>query len=184
MLKGGLTGSSFSWTPSASLSAGLYALEIVDSTGPNYSVQFPISGSTSTTSVLSRTSVVTQLITPSPLATLSTLEFSSSSTSPTPTSSSDETEASAPTTLSTARASQTLAPTETESDTFEETTLRRTTSKYSPKTSEIILTPQVLDLNSPGQAAALHPVQARLIRLILQQKATKSLLPQFPQFPV
>ncbi|KAL3419958.1 hypothetical protein PVAG01_08457 [Phlyctema vagabunda] len=40
----GLSGTSFTWTPSASLTDGPYALEIEDSTGPNYSVQFPISG--------------------------------------------------------------------------------------------------------------------------------------------
>ncbi|KAI1001457.1 hypothetical protein K3495_g6742 [Podosphaera aphanis] len=42
----GQTGTSFSWTPSASLPEDQYAIEITDSSAPNYSVQFPITGGT------------------------------------------------------------------------------------------------------------------------------------------
>ncbi|RDL32672.1 uncharacterized protein BP5553_09128 [Venustampulla echinocandica] len=47
----GLIGSSFSWTPAGSFPEGPYAFEIIDSTGPNYSVQFEISDSSDFTDV-------------------------------------------------------------------------------------------------------------------------------------
>ncbi|RKF62114.1 putative extracellular matrix protein [Erysiphe neolycopersici] len=46
----GQTGTSYKWTPDSNLPSGVYAFEIQDSNGPNYSVQFPISGSTSSSS--------------------------------------------------------------------------------------------------------------------------------------
>lgn len=39
----GQTGNSYTWTPDASLPTDHYAIEIQDASGPNYSVQFPIS---------------------------------------------------------------------------------------------------------------------------------------------
>lgn len=46
----GQTGTSYVWTPDSATPSGTYALEIQDTNGPNYSVQFPISGTTSPSS--------------------------------------------------------------------------------------------------------------------------------------
>ncbi|POS87320.1 hypothetical protein EPUL_001683, partial [Erysiphe pulchra] len=43
----GQTGTSYVWTPDSATPSGTYAFEVQDSNGVNYSVQFPISGSTS-----------------------------------------------------------------------------------------------------------------------------------------
>ncbi|KUJ11202.1 uncharacterized protein LY89DRAFT_700450 [Mollisia scopiformis] len=52
----GLTGTSYSWTPEATLPSGSYAFEIDDSTGPNYSIQFTLAGAASSSSSASSTS--------------------------------------------------------------------------------------------------------------------------------
>lgn len=46
----GQTGTSYVWTPDSATPSGTYAFEIQDSTGPNYSVQFPITGTASPSS--------------------------------------------------------------------------------------------------------------------------------------
>jgi len=46
----GQTGTSYVWTPDTTTPSGTYALEIQDSNGPNYSMQFPISGTTAQSS--------------------------------------------------------------------------------------------------------------------------------------
>ncbi|KAF5876027.1 putative extracellular matrix protein [Botrytis fragariae] len=53
----GLTGTSYSWTPSSSLDTDLYAIEIQDSTStPNYSQQFQVSGATAVASTVTASS--------------------------------------------------------------------------------------------------------------------------------
>ncbi|KAM0155229.1 hypothetical protein ACHAPG_006073 [Botrytis cinerea] len=53
----GLTGTSYSWTPSSSLDSSLYAIEIQDSTStPNYSQQFQVSGATAVASTVTASS--------------------------------------------------------------------------------------------------------------------------------
>ncbi|ROW18068.1 hypothetical protein VPNG_00311 [Cytospora leucostoma] len=53
VLASGLTGTSYTWTPSASLTSDTYAFEIEDDTGvPNYSSQFEFVGSASATSAV------------------------------------------------------------------------------------------------------------------------------------
>ncbi|ATZ46875.1 hypothetical protein BCIN_02g02210 [Botrytis cinerea B05.10] len=53
----GLTGTSYSWTPSSSLDSSLYAIEIQDSTNtPNYSQQFQVSGATAVASTVTASS--------------------------------------------------------------------------------------------------------------------------------
>ncbi|KAI6249092.1 hypothetical protein HI914_02418 [Erysiphe necator] len=48
----GQTGTSYVWTPDSSIPSGTYAFEIDDANGVNYSVQFPISGSTAPSSYM------------------------------------------------------------------------------------------------------------------------------------
>ncbi|CAD6443535.1 fee7f65a-6057-4708-942a-0dcb1e76a076 [Sclerotinia trifoliorum] len=53
----GLTGTSFTWTPPATLDSSLYAIRIEDSTStPNYSEQFQVSGATAAASTVTASS--------------------------------------------------------------------------------------------------------------------------------
>lgn len=54
-LASGQTSNAFTWTPDTTLPEDQYAIEIIDSGAPNYSVQFPISGGSSAPSSASST---------------------------------------------------------------------------------------------------------------------------------
>ncbi|CZR54223.1 uncharacterized protein PAC_04106 [Phialocephala subalpina] len=128
----GLTGTSYSWTPDSTLVSGTYALEIDDSTGPNYSMQFTLAGAASSSASSSSAS--------STSSGSSTSTGSSSSGSTTTTSSSSSSATASNSTTTTGSSSKTSAS-KTSSSTGTSTSSTSTSSPSSLSSASALASP-------------------------------------------
>ncbi|GAP83596.1 putative extracellular matrix protein [Rosellinia necatrix] len=131
----GASGDSFVWSVDSTLPTGDYAIEISDGTDMNYSVMFPIAGTTAPSSSSSSTGVSSTVsITSSTASPTSSSESSSSSVETTTESTSSESTSAEST--STETTSSTSASSSAESTTSTSAVTRTTSSTPSPTQSD------------------------------------------------
>ncbi|KAI0008905.1 Ser-Thr-rich glycosyl-phosphatidyl-inositol-anchored membrane family-domain-containing protein [Xylariaceae sp. FL0662B] len=131
----GQTGNSFTWTPSASLPSGEYAMEISDGSGVNYSLQFPFSGGSASSSYTSATSTSVSSSSITVSATTSTTSTSSTATASSTTTASSTSTTTTGSSSSSATSSGTSSSESTSANSTSSSTSSRTTSAAASQTS-------------------------------------------------